>query len=61
MVPLIKNSITFDSLSITDQKERGDGSYIGNYKRQKYWFRLKTTIERRNLPIDTWIVGNEAY
>jgi hypothetical protein len=28
---------------------------------RKYWIRLNTIIERFNLPIDTWNVGNAAY
>jgi hypothetical protein len=37
-----------------------NNAVLETMKDRKYWFRLNTTIEHFNLPIDTWTVGDEA-
>jgi hypothetical protein len=42
------------------KKKAGIVLILETMKDRKYWFRLNTTIEHFNLPIDTWTVGDEA-
>ena len=39
-------------------KKAGIVLILETIKDRKYWFRLTSTIEYFNLPIDTWVVGN---
>jgi hypothetical protein len=47
--------------AIQTGKKAGIVLILETVKDRKYWIRLNTTIERFNLPIDTWPIGNTEY
>ena len=47
--------------SIQTEKKAGIVLILENKKDEKYWIRLKTTIEHFNFPIETWAVGKATY
>jgi hypothetical protein len=47
--------------SLQTEKKAGIVLILEKMKDRKYWFRMITTIDHYNLPIDTWNLGNAAY
>ena len=47
--------------SLQTDKKPGIVLIMESMQDRKYWLRLNSTIQRFNMPIETWSVGNAAY